>query len=163
MSTTTIIPTLLIASALSLACNSPEKAQKRADEARQTADEQQTKVQRSADQQKMQAEATAQQKQDQATLALTSAKNDYHARISSLLIDVDRTTADLRTANKTAIASAKLKNDDKLTAVTARKGLLDADLKQVDAATAASWDALKAQIDADLDGTRLVLNPVGKT
>lgn len=153
----------LLGSVMLLACNSPEKAQKSADEARQTADEQQSKAQRVADQQKMQAEATAQQKQDQATLALTSAKNDYHSKITALLTEVDRTTADLRTANATAIASDKFKNNDKLTAIAARKSVLDADLKQVDTATAANWDTLKAQVDRDLDGVRLVLVPVGKT
>ena len=156
----TTLSTIVVGLALASGCDSPEKAQATADQARQEAADQATKAQRDTDQARMQGEAIAQQKQMQANLTLTSAKDDYRARIASLLADLDKKMSDIRADNVTASPGAKIKNDASILTLGAKKDLLNSDLKQVDPATASSWDALKLQVDKDTSEARAMLSPL---
>ncbi len=159
-----ILGTLAIGLALTTACDSPEKAQKTADLARQEADDKAAKTQRETDQARMQAEGNVEQKQAQANLILANEKNDCRAKIGSLLTDVDKKMSDIRAANTTARASARPKNEEHLANLAVKKELLDADLKQIEPATAGDWNAVKGKVDKDASDVRLMLVPlVGKT
>lgn len=154
----------LLVGAASIACNSPDKAQKGADQAQQESNDQAAKAQREADKQKMEGESNAQQKQEQATLALTSAKTDYHAKIAALLIDVEKRRADLRASSTTSDPAHARDTDAKLATLTGKKDVLLTDAGKIDLARAGDWDALQAQLDKDINDLRMSIMPVvGKT
>jgi hypothetical protein len=151
---------ILLGSGLLAACDTPEKAQRSADQARLEVDEKASQAQRVADQAKMQAEGSAQQKQDEARIALTSAKDACRLTLTTLLSDVDKRVSDLQAADNTASPSERTKNGDRVANLAVKRNLLNADVKQLDAATASGWEAFKAQVDKDTSETRTLLLPM---
>jgi hypothetical protein len=150
-----LVSMAVVASALALGCNSPDKAQERADEARQQAQDMAGAAQRAA----ADAQAEAVQKQAEATQTLATARNDYHAQIASLMVAVDKRTADLQAANLTATGADKQKNLDKIAALASYRRTLDADLHDVDTVTTANWDLTRARVDKDISDVKSALSP----
>jgi hypothetical protein len=151
-----VVSITVLASAILLGCNTPEKAQESADQARRTADDKALVAQKEAEQQRLLGEANIKQKQDQADLVLTTAKNDYRAKITAQLIDLDKKADDLAAKNP----HGGTESDDKLTTINAKRTILKLDLKQIDGATALGWDSVKDQVGKDLTDVKLTIAPV---
>lgn len=154
-----IVSVALLGSAFVIGCNSPEKAQQSADEARQQAQDKSLEAQREADKAKAQAQADAIQKQNQADQTLATARNDYHARVSSLIVDLDKRTADLQAASLTATPADKKRNDDRIATLAVFRRTLEADLHDVDGVMAADWETTRARVDRDMSDARSAMAP----
>lgn len=160
----TTVTTLVLGATLALGCDSPSKAQKEADQARQQATESADKAQREADQAKLLAQSNAEHKQQEAALTLASAKGDYKARLSKLLADIDQKVADLRADNQTAAAKKKTNNEARIANILSKRDTISKDTTLIDNATADTWDSVKKQVDADVNDAKSAFsaNP-GKT
>jgi hypothetical protein len=150
-----IVSVALVASALALGCNSPDKAQQRADEARQQAEDKAAAAQRDV----ADAQAEAVQRQAEANQTLATARNDYHAQVATLMVEIDKRSADLQAANLTATPADRQKNLDRLAALASYRRTLAADLRDVDLVTSADWDVTRARVDKDISDVKSALSP----
>lgn len=157
MKTTMILSTLILGSSLAFACDSPEKAQQSADQAKREADDK-AGTTRKAEQDKLQAQGNANHAQDQATIALVAAKSDYDIKIATLLSDIDKKVADIRASDLTASISAKEKNKASLKALQSGRDLVAADVKIVDSSTSEAWEATKVRVDKDMADGKATLS-----
>jgi hypothetical protein len=160
----TTVTTLVLGATLALGCDTPSKAQKEADQARQQANESADKAQREADQAKLLAQSNAEHKQQEAALTLASAKSDYKARLTKLLADIDNKVADLRADSANTNAKTKANNDLRITNLMAKRDVITRDTTLIDNATADTWDNVKKQVDTDVSDAKNAFssNP-GKT
>lgn len=149
-----ILSAALVASALALGCNSPTKAQQRADEAQQQADDKAAAAQRAA----ADTQAQATEKQAEAVQVLATARNGYHAQVSDLIVQIDKQSADLQAANLTATPADRQKNLQRMTALAGYRRTLEADLRAVDSVTASNWDATRAGVDKDMSDVKSALS-----
>lgn len=140
------------------ACDfSPGKTQNNADQARIEADAKAVQAQRDTDEARLKAEAEVKQKQDVATQALVAAKTEYHAKVASLISDIDKRVGDLRAANLSATPAKKQKNEESIVLLSGRRTVTTADDGTIDLATAGSWDGVKGSIDKNTADTRTAL------
>ncbi len=154
----------VLAIAAFAACNNPEKAQERANEARTEAREQTDQAQRDAEQKRLTAQAEADRKQREATLVLASAKADYKTRLDTLVADIDGRIADLKAKNAKTSQKMKAANNDRITTLAEKRSVLENDLRQLERATANDWTQVKEQLDKDIERARvdLATSVVGK-
>jgi hypothetical protein len=122
------------------ACDNAADKERQADKAQVQADQKKVEAQQSADQQR----AAADQQ-------LAKEQSDYRDKIQTKIGDEDKRLDDLQASAANETGAAKTDSDRLLGDVTAKKGALQADLRQVGNVTADQWETLKTKIDKDLD------------
>jgi hypothetical protein len=113
-------------------------------------------IDREAERAKQVAESTVDREQ-LAMRTLTEAKNDTHAQMTSLLLDIDQRIAELRAASEGASADVKAKNERTIGTLMAKRDAIATDLKQIDQATMDTWDQVRHQVDKDAADARTTL------
>lgn len=156
---TTTTWALALGVALAAGCDNPNKVPK--DTAQQVGTPEQTASDREAERAKQVAQAGVDREQ-LAMRMLTEAKNDTHARMTTLLLDIDQRIAELRAANEGAPADTRAKNERVIGVLMAERDTIAADLKQVDQATLRTWDQVRQQVDKDAADAHSALGQ-GKT
>jgi hypothetical protein len=95
------------------------------------------------------AQAQADQKIAAARIDFAKARDDYRWSRQSSLADLNEKLSNLDAKEKTATGQTKANLDQKLPAVRAQRDAFVADLKNLDSATPATWDAAKDGLDRE--------------
>lgn len=134
--------------ALSLtACDKAADEQKKANEAQAKANEKIGEVAREAEEKIKQAQAQADKKIAEAQAAFMKLREDYRHSTNEQLVELDKKIADIEVKAKKSKAKAKTELDLKVKQTRAARDAFVTDYKEIETATAVTWDETKARLD----------------
>ncbi len=129
------------------ACDKAADEQKKANEAQAKANEKIGEVAREAEEKIKLAQAEADKKIAEAQAGFMKLREDYRHSTNEGLVDLDKKIADMGVKAKKSKAKAKTELDIKVKQVAAARDAFVTDYKEIETATAVTWDATKARLD----------------
>ncbi len=149
--------TFVVAAALmaNAACDKPgvEEQQKEQRAAQDNADQQQRAARESAS-----AQADMNDKVASARADFERTREDFRRDKQTDLDELDAKIASLENKERAATGKAKADLDAKLPNIRAERAAFGADLRNVDATTAATWDDTRARVDKEWDSLKSTVN-----
>jgi predicted double-glycine peptidase len=134
---------------LASGCNKAADEQQKATNAQVEANQKIVDANQEADQKANKAQAEADQKIADAQATFLKMREDYRHDTTNKLVDLDHKIADLEAKAKTATGKTKLDLDAQLTRIRAQRAAFSDDWKQIETASAATWDATKTRLDKE--------------
>ncbi|HEX5101464.1 MAG TPA: hypothetical protein VFV94_18255 [Polyangiaceae bacterium] len=147
MRTTTLIAGIVTLTA-ALGCeNSAREQQQKVDQAQAEADQKVAEAQREANEKSAQARADADKKMAEAQETFTKTREDYRHDVTTKLAELDKKIADLDAKAKTLKPPKRAEMDAKLDDIHKTRDAFVADYRQIETASATTWDGLKKRLD----------------
>ncbi len=133
-----------------LACDkSGAEAQQKADKAQAQANQEITNATIESDKKIDKAQATADKKIAEADRDFAKTRDDFRHTATTNLADMDKKLADLDAKAKKATGKKKMDIEAGLPTLRTQRDAYAADLKNLDTATAATWDATRARVEKE--------------
>lgn len=149
--------TIVLALGASACEKSGKETQKEIDNAQAQAQTEITSAQVQANDKTNAAQAKANEKVAEAERDFDKTREDYRHTMQSNLDSLDKKLIDLDAKARTATGSKKVELTNKSTTLRAQRDTFAADVKSIETATVATWDATKARLDkewSDIKSTR---------
>ena len=135
--------------ALGAGCNKAADEQQKATNAQVEANQKIVEANQEADQKANKAQADADQKIAAAQADFLKLREDYRHNTTANLVDLDKKIADLEAKSKTATGKKKADLDAELSQIRTQREAFANDWKQIETASATTWDATKNRLDKE--------------
>jgi hypothetical protein len=150
MNRTSILASAMLALGVSaFGCDNATEEQGKASEAQAKADEKITSARAEADDKARSAQAEADRKIAEAQADFLKLRENYRHATTLELADLDKRISDLQAKEAKATGKAKADLDAALPRIRAARDHFAADFDNLETASAATWDAAKANIDKE--------------
>lgn len=151
MRTMTLIASTL-ALTVALGCeNNGRQQQQKLDQAQAEADQKVAEAQREADEKAAEARADANKKAADVQQDFSKTREEYRHDVTTKLADIDKKIADLDAKAKTLTPPKRAEMDAKLDDIHKTRDAVVNDSRQLETASAATWDDLKKRLDKSLN------------
>ncbi len=135
--------------ALGAGCNKAADDQQKATNAQVEANQKIVEANQEADQKANKAQAEADQKIAAAQADFLKMRESYRHDTTANLVDLDKKIADLEAKSKTATGKKKADLDAQLTQIRTQREAFANDWKQIETASATTWDSTKSRLDKE--------------
>ncbi len=140
---------LALALVLAGGCDKAADEQQKATNAQLQANQKIVEANQEADRKAAAAQAEADKKIADAQASFLKMREDYRHDTTGKLVDLDHKIADLEAKSKTSSGKKKADLDAQLTQIRAQRATFADDWKQLETASAATWDSTKARLDKE--------------
>ena len=135
--------------ALGIGCNKAADEQQKATNAQVEANQKIVEANQEADKKANEAQADADKKIADAQANFLKMREDYRHDTTQNLVDLDKKIADLEAKSKTATGKKKADLDVQLGQIRTQREAFANDWKNLETASAATWDATKTRLDKE--------------
>jgi hypothetical protein len=132
-------------------CNKAIDEKQKADQAQIDANQKIAEANREADEKINKAQAEADKKTAEAQANFLKLREDYRHDVTEKLVDLDHKIADLEAKSRTATGKTKADLDARLKQIHTERDAFVNDYKNIEMASASTWDATKARLDKSWD------------
>ena len=146
--------------ALALGCNKAADEQKKADEARASADDKIIEANQEATDKIKAARTEAEQKVAEAQANFAKLREDFRHDVTQDLVTVDKRISDLEAKAKSATGKAKAELEPALPDIRAMRETVASEYRSLELASALTWDDAKGRVNKAVDDLKKAIDKV---